>query len=259
MSTQRQSSDADRRSPIRKAVPTKDSASGPDDRIASARNVAHWFREDCRTLRDSLQLEMVVAQYHLQMRDVLTPQGAPVGDATGAAVIAELERHGDALSHAILRGLEHLGTGETVTRSAGAIARLAGRGIGLPPKFADVAGARPLAAWRTSEGGHDGEYVLFADFEHAQGTRHALALFVEPRHGGVVKHIGLMNPMSDLDAGDAFHPSALEPMPIATAGELLHELLDRSFRSDLSNTDDYRVLIGAARARSMEKEGVAAA
>ena len=62
--------------------------------------MAIYFREDCRTLRDSLQLEMVVAQYCLQIRDVRTTAGVPVGDAVGVGVVAELEGHGDPLSHA---------------------------------------------------------------------------------------------------------------------------------------------------------------
>src|SRR3954471_14357107 len=94
------------------------------ERIASASEVAGFFRDDCRTLRDSLQLEMVVAQYLIRMRDVSSPQGVPVGDATSAAVIAELERHADPLSHAILRAVAYLGTGETGQRAADAVARL---------------------------------------------------------------------------------------------------------------------------------------
>ena len=43
--------------------------------------------------------------------------------------------------------------------------------------------------------------------------------------------------------------------PIATS--TLQELLDRSFGSLLAATEDYRVLIAAARARSMVQEGVA--
>jgi hypothetical protein len=228
------------------------------ERIASAGEVANYFRRDCRSLRDSLQLEMVVAQYGIQMRHVLSPEGVAVGDAVSAGVIAELERHGDPLSHAILRGFDYLGAGETATRSAEAAARLAERGIGLPPKLADVAQARAVGAWRETAGGFDGEYVFFVDFEYPLGARHALALFVEPRHGGVIKHIGLMQPMTDLEPGDPFHPGALEALEIPAAGELLRRLLDRSYGSLLGDTDDYRVMIAAARARSMERERVAA-
>jgi hypothetical protein len=71
--------------------------------------VAIYFREDCRTLRDSLQLEMVVAQYCLRIRDLLTTARMPVGDVVGAGVVAELEREADPLSHAILRGVAHVG------------------------------------------------------------------------------------------------------------------------------------------------------
>jgi hypothetical protein len=217
--------------------------------------VAFHFREDCRALRDSLQLEMVVAQYHLRMRDVLTPEGVPVGAALSAGVIGELERHCDPLSHAILRGLAHLGTGDAAKRSADAVARLAEHDVGLPLAFADVAGARALGAWRATGSGSDGEYALFVDFEHSLGAGHSLALFVEPRRGGVIKHIGLMNPMSDVDPADPFHPSAMATVGIATAGALLHKLLDRSFGPTLAGTDDYRVLIAAAHARAMEPDG----
>ncbi len=215
------------------------------DRIASAAEVANYFRRDCRTLRDSLQLEMVVAQYLIQMRDVRSPEGVPVGDAVSAGVTAELERHGDPLSHAILRALAHLGTGEVASRSAEAEERVAERGVGLPVKFADVAGARAVGAWRTSEGGRGSEYALFVEFEHSLGTRHSLALFVR---GGVARHIGLMKPLAELDPDEPFHPSAMETLELAVAGELLRDLLDRSFPA---SSDDFRVIIAAARGRSM--------
>src|SRR4051812_3871747 len=75
----------------------------PGDPITAASEVARYFREDCRPLRDSLQLEMVAAQYWLRMRDAVSREGVPVGEAIGAGVVAALERHGDPLSHAILR------------------------------------------------------------------------------------------------------------------------------------------------------------
>jgi hypothetical protein len=243
---------ADRRAPIRKATATRQSASGPGDRVASARDVAIYFREDCRTLRDSLQIEMVVAQYLLQMRDVRSPEGVPVGDAVGAGVVAELERHGDPLSHAILRGVAHLAGGETAKRAADAVARLSEAGIGLPREFADVAEARAGAAWRTSAGGHAGEFAFFVDFEHPLGNRHAFALFVEPRDGGVIKHIGLMSSMSELDAADPFHPSSLETVELPAAGDLFRELVERSYGPGIDRVDDYRIVIAAARARGME-------
>ena len=227
------------------AVRTRLSASGPDDRVTGARGVAGFFREDCRPLRDSLQLEMVVAQYAIRMRDVRSPEGIPVGKATTAGVIAELELIGDPLSHAILRALAHLTTGDAGRRSAEAVARLGERGIELPAKFGDVAAARATGAWRATGGAHHGEFAFFVDFEHPLGTRHAVALFVEPR--GTVKHIGLIAAISDLKP-DAFHPDEMESLGTPAAAELLRELLDRTYGTD---TDDYRVVIAAARARSI--------
>ncbi len=250
MNEQRRARHLDRPSPIRKASPTRKGASGPGDRIASARDVAIYLREDCRTLRDSLQLEMVVAQYCVRIRDVVTTAGVPVGDVVGVGVVAELEREGDALSHAILRAVAHLGAGETANRGVDAVARLTERATGLPERFADVAKARALGAWRARDGG-DGEYAIFADFEHPRGRRHAIALHVDPRNGGVVKHIGLLSPMSELAPDDPFHPNALEPVAISHGGALMREALERSYRPLAAETDDYRVLIAAARARSM--------
>jgi hypothetical protein len=234
---------------IRRAVPTRESASGPGDRIASTREVAAFFRDDCRTLRDSLQLEMVVAQYLLQMRDSLTPEGVAVGAAISAGVVAELERHGDPLSHAILRGVAHLGTGETATRGAEAAALVGERGVGLPPSFADVGTARPLGAWRDTRGANPGEFALFAEFEYPSGAAHSIALFVEALGGGTVKHIGLLGPMAGVERGEPFHPDDLETLEVAAAAAVLREVLDRSFGRLLAGTDDYRVLIAAARAR----------
>jgi hypothetical protein len=226
------------------------SASGPGERVASARDVAIYFREDCRTLRDSLQLEMVIAQYCLRIRDVLSTDGVPAGDAVAAGVVADLEREGDALSHAILLGLADLGAGETARRAGDAASRLAERATGLPRQFADVGKARALAAWRTRTG-PDGEYALFADCAHPRGARHAIALFVDPRRGGVVKHIGLLGPMSELDPDGPFHPGRLEPVAISQAGALMSEVLERSYGPLATESDDYRVPIAAARVRSM--------
>jgi hypothetical protein len=241
----------DRRAPIRKATATKMSASGPEDRIASSRDIAIYFREDCRTLRDSLQLEMVVAQYWLRIRDVRSSTGVPVGDAAGAGIVAELEGAGDPLSRAILLGLADLGVGDTARRSGEAAARLAERGVGLPPEFEDLGEVRALHAWRATAGGRRGEYVLFAELEHPRGARHTLALFVEPRGGGSVKHIGLLTAMRELDPGGPFDPERMERLAIPEAGGLMREVLERSYGRDLAGSDDHRVPIAAARARAM--------
>jgi hypothetical protein len=114
-----------------------------------------------------------------------------------------------------------------------------------------------VGAWRNTQGGHPGEFTLFVDFKHPQGRGHSLGLFVEPRHGGVVKHIGLMSPMSELDSDHGVDPSELETIELPEAGALLHKLLDRSYGPCLRGTDDYRVLIAAARARAMAQKPIA--
>src|SRR5690242_9573296 len=213
-------------------------------RISQAGEVAGFFRKDCKPLRDSLQLEMVAAQYQLQMDGTCSPEGIPVGEAVCAGVVAELEAHGDVLSHAILKALAYLGTGDTARRSADAVARLGESEVGVPPKFADVAHARAGGAWRDTHGGYDGEYCLFFDFVYPQGTGHALALFVEPRHGGTIKHIGLLQPMHEIE-----YPGFMQELEVPAAGALLKQLLDRSYGPSLETCDDYRGLIAAARAR----------
>lgn len=251
MSKQRPLQNRDRPAPFRPASPTKPSASGPGDRIASPRDVAIYFREDCRTLRDSLQLEMVVAQYLLQIRDVVTTAGIPAGDVIGPRVLVWLERERDPLSHAIVRGVAHLATGDMAQRSADAVRRLTGGNVGLPPQFADVGDARAVGAWRAAGSGLDGEHALFAEFEHPRGRRHAIALFVVPQHGGVVKHIGLLGAMNELEAAGPFSPDALESVPIRVAGALIRGVLERSYGADAADSDDYRVLLATARVRSM--------
>ena len=201
---------------------------------------------------------MVVAQYYLRIRDVRTTGGVPVGDVVGGSVVAELEREADSLSHAILRGLAHLGAGEAAKRSAEAVTRLTEQAIGLPQQFADVCKASALGAWRTRASGLDSEYALFADFEHPRGVGHAVALFVDPRRGGVVKHLGLLSPISEMGPGDPFHPEAMETVGISAAGAQIGELLERSYAESAVHSDDFRVLIATARARSMVPEGVAA-
>lgn len=251
MSEQLQTRNLDRRQPVRKARPTRQSASGPGGRVASARDVAIYLRDDCRTLRDSLQLEMVVAQYCLRIRDLVTTGGVPIGDVVGVGVVAELEREGDALSHAIMRAIAHLAAGETADRSAEAATRLTQRITGLPQQFADVGKARALSAWRTGAD-LDGEYAVFADFEYPRGGGgHAIALFVDSRHGAVVKHIGLLSPMSELDPDEPLHPNALEPVTIPAGGALMREALEHSYGPLGAESHDHRVPIAAARARSM--------
>jgi hypothetical protein len=211
----------------------------------NAREVATCFREDCRTLRDSLQLEMVAAQYCLQMRDAMSHEGIPVGEAVTAGVVAELEHDGDPLAHSILRALLHVGAAR---RSGHAAARLDANGIWLPSQFADVGEARCAGAWRATEGGRRGEYALFVDFEHPLGTRHALALFVEPRRGGRLRHIGLMPPVRELPPDAPFHADAMEALDLDAAADLLTDVMARE---DLAEANDFRLLVAAARARSM--------
>lgn len=230
-------------------APTRQSASGPKDRIASSRDIAIYFREDCRGLRDSLQLEMVVAQYYLRIAGVQTTDGVPAGNAVGPSVVAELEHEGDELSHAILRGLAHLGAGAMAKRSVVAARHLVERGIGLPQQFADVGEARATGAWRYA-GEVDAECVLLAEFEHPSGPRHAVAMYVEPRGLGIVKHLGLIGPVTEFDPDDPFHPSALEELDIPAAGALMRDVLERGRERPVVR-DDFRALIAAARARSM--------
>jgi hypothetical protein len=252
MSYKRQTERRDPRSPFREPTTSRMSAGGPKEQIVTPRDVAIFFREDCRTLRDSLQLEMVVAQYFPRLRDAVSSAGVPVGEAVGAGVVAELEGHGDELSHAILRGLAHLATGDIGRRSADAAARLRERSVGLPNAFADVGQAVPVGAWRTTKGAFAGEVMLFADFEYPTGSPHSVAVFIEPRRGGAVKHIGLLNPLSELELDDGpFHPDARETIELEAAGELLREVLERTHGPLVAESDDYRVLIAAARARSM--------
>lgn len=238
--------------PFRQATATRPSASGPGDRIASGRDVAIYFREDCRTLRDSLQLEMVVAQYCLRIRDVLTTEDVPVGDAVGLRVVAELEHEGDELSHSILRGTAHVGVGLMAEHASAAAARLAEQGVGLPKRFPDVGEAKAIGVWRAEEGGLEGEYALFADYEFPQGAGHSIALYVEPRRGGLVKHIGLLAPMSEIGLDGPFHPDAMDPISIPDGGALIAELLERTHGPLAQETDDFRVLIARARAREMQ-------
>jgi hypothetical protein len=63
--------------------------------------------------------------------------------------------------------------------------------------------------------------------------------------------------MTAIDGDGPFHPDAMEALEYAQAGELLRKVLERSFGPDVAGTDDFRVLIAAARARSMQALRVA--
>ena len=112
---------------------------------------------------------------------------------------------------------------------------------------------RPTAPVITflSDYGLGDEFVFFAEFEHPRGARHTIGLFVEPRGAGTVKHIGLLRAMNELDPDGPFHPNALETMEISAAGALIREVLEGSYGPRAAASDDYRVLIASARARSM--------
>jgi hypothetical protein len=107
-----------------------------------------------------------------------------------------------------------------------------------------------VGAWRTCAG-LDDEAALFAEFDYPGGARHTIALFVDPRGGGAAKHIGLLGAMNELDPGGPFDPRALETIDISPAGVLVRDALEASYGPLAAATHDYRVLIAAARARSM--------
>jgi hypothetical protein len=44
----------------------------------------------------------------------------------------------------------------------------------------------------------------------------------------------------------------MDALEYPQAGQLLREVLERSFGPDVADTDDFRVLLAAARARSMQ-------
>ena len=213
--------------------------------LAATRELAHCFIDDCRGAADALELELIVAQYLPRFNGGLELHG------TGAleALLGELERRGDHVSHAALRALWYLGTGELQRLSADAAARLGERGVGLPLRLADVGLVRPTGAWRAPRGGNRGEYALFVEFEHPRAPTHSLAVLVDPRRGGLVKHLALLRPMDDLGDDGPFRPEALEKLDLGVARELMRDLLVRTFGRGTAGTDDYSVLIAAARAR----------
>ena len=257
MSQQSRTNKPDRRRPGAHAT-TRLSASGPGPQVVSARDVAIFFREDCRTLDDSLQLEMVVAQYCIQIRDVRSTNGVPVGDAVAADVVAHLEREGDALSHAVLRGMAHIGVGLAAERSAAAAARLSEADAGLPPQFVDVAKASPVGAVRVRDVRIRECSALFAEFEHPLGRRHTIALFLDERRAKWVKHIALLGPLEEVRPEEEFAPATPEAVPTAPTGALMRDALERSYGRGAARSGDYRALIALARAESMES-GVGAA
>lgn len=217
----------------------------PELVLAATRELAHCFLDDCRGATDALELELIVAQYLPRFNGGLELHGMEALEA----LLGELERRGDRISHAALRALWYLGTGDLQRLSADAAARLGERGVGLPLRLADVGLVRPTGAWRATRGGHRGEYVLFVEFEHPRGPTHSLAVFVEPRRGGVVKHLALLQPMNDLGDDNPFRPEVLENLELDVAGPLLRDVLVRTFGRGTAGTDDYRVLVAAARVR----------
>ncbi len=196
-----------------------------------------------------MQLEMVVAQYCLRIRDVRNSAGISVGDSVGIGVVAELEGFGDPLSAAILRGLAHLASDDIARRSSEAAGRLAERETGMLRQFADVGKAKAIGAWRML-GDVDGEQVLYAEFEHPRGRRHTIALFVHALGGGTVKHIGLLGPTSELAPDQPLHPDNMEELEIPDGLTLIGDVLERTYGPGGAESDDFRVLIAFVRAAS---------
>jgi hypothetical protein len=177
----------------------------------------------------------------------------PVGDAVALRVIAELEHMGDALSHAILRGLAYMAPGLVGERSSEALARLSEKMPGIPQQFADVGKASLVRAWCGNNAEIAGEYILFARFEYPRSPEHGIALYVEQRNGDAVKHLGLVDAASEDDFADSLHPSAPESLDITSAGVLIGDALERTYGPEATETDDFRALIAAARRRSIAR------
>ena len=57
--------------------------------------------------------------------------------------------------------------------------------------------------------------------------------------------------MNELDSDGPFHPNALETIDISAAGALIREVLERTYGPRAAASDDFRVLIASARARSI--------
>jgi hypothetical protein len=231
---------------------------GPDGPVpvANAAEIAEFLRDDTRPLGRTIQLELVVAQYLIRLRDAVTPDAVPIGPAPLLGLIEELDRAGDGLSRAILETVAELTDGEPASKSREAAGRLAARGLQYPARFRAVGSARALEAWAIREAG---EACLAIEFEHADGARHAVMAFVvDPSRGGYAKHVAITASMWDLDDDAPFHPSRLEAAPVDLVARELRAALDAADPASgrpASQGDDFRALIAAGRVRAATERG----
>jgi hypothetical protein len=219
--------------------------------VANASEIAEFLREDTRLLQRTMQLDLVVAQYLIRVRDAVTAEAVPVGPAPLLGLIEGLERAGDGLSRAILATIAELAVGEPAAKSREAAERLAARGLQPPGRFRAVGSAQALDAWVLRDAG---ESCLAIEFEHAGGARHAvLAFVVDQSRGGYAKHVAITGSMWDLDDEAPFHPGRIESSPVESIALEMSAALDAvdpATGRPASQGGDFRALIAAARARA---------
>jgi hypothetical protein len=225
-------------------------ADGPDGPVpvACATEIAAFLRDDTRQLGRTMQLELVVAQYLVRLRDAVTPAGEPLGPRPVLPLVEDIEAYGDGLSRAILATIADLADGDVAVAAADGAARLAERGLQYPARFRAVGSARALEAWTLRDGG---ESCLTIEFEHADRARHSVMAFVAPE--GHAKHVAFAGSAWDIDPEAPFHPDRLTPTPTRLAARAMATALsgaDPATGRPASESLGFWALIAQARVRS---------
>jgi hypothetical protein len=84
--------------PGREAMRSKPGLDGGPVPVANATEVAGFLREDTHLLHRTMQLDLVVAQYLVRLRDAVTAKGVPLGGVPLLELIVDLEEYADGLS-----------------------------------------------------------------------------------------------------------------------------------------------------------------
>jgi hypothetical protein len=114
--------------------------------------------------------------------------------------VEALEALGTRRALATLRALGAVGAPEHARRAAGAGDRLAATGLPEPPWATELGGARPTAAALMYEEAFDDGLSVMVEFTGPGVRTHTVAVYIDHNLGGLVKHVFLAGPLSEIRA-----------------------------------------------------------
>lgn len=170
----------------------------------------------------------------------------------GSPIVASIAEHGGAGAPTLLRAIESLERG-ALARHAGQLARGLPR-VGVPDWIEQVGTAEVTRAFSASSPG-EGEAILLEACTGARGN--TTAVFIDGRLGGIVKHIGLLEPVDAVTEGHVGPRSRIawapaDPVLACRRVRLAIDATDSMPHPPVADTYAELRAIAAARAGSLE-------